>query len=59
MPQGQTSTEDKQAANAGHLTDISISTPAYRYFRYEIVANWTGTTRLQVGEVSLFGQYVD
>ncbi len=60
LPRGQTTAEDRQQAREGHVTDYPISTPAYRYLRYEIISSWDmSKTFIQITELKLFGAYAD
>jgi hypothetical protein len=59
LPRGQLTGEDRLAFFAGFNTDISVNTPPYRYLRYEVVEDWTGTQRFMAGEFTFFGNYVE
>lgn len=59
LPRGQLTAADRLAFNAGFVTDIKINVPSYRYFRYEVIEDWSGTNRFMAAEFTLFGNYVN
>ncbi len=58
LPLGTVSSEDLAKAIEGEVFDIPISTPAYRYYRWNTVRTWANMTYVSIGELTFWGSVV-
>ena len=60
LPKGEVTNEDRQQAYAGHTTDFEIEADAYRYFRFQLVEDFSGAKSfIQIMELEIYGAYED
>lgn len=58
LPLGENTTEDVDAAVAGHDVIADASAPPVRYIRWVNLQNWYGTTAVHIMELEAYGQIV-
>lgn len=55
LPNGQLSTADNEAANAGETITIPLDAPKVRYIRFKTLSNWSAGTYVQIFEIAMWG----
>ncbi|NQX38298.1 protein of unknown function [Pedobacter steynii] len=55
LPNGQLSTADNDAANAGETITIPLDAPKVRYIRFKTLSNWSSGTYVQIFEIAMWG----
>lgn len=55
LPNGQLSTADNDAANAGETITIPLDAPKVRYIRFKTLSNWSSGTYVQIYEIAMWG----
>lgn len=55
LPRGQLTNEDKEAGKRGDERSFSSDLPKVRYIRIRCIENWTGSTNMNISEVTFWG----
>lgn len=55
LPVGTNSSEDIALAQAGEDFDVPITTPPYRYYRWNTVETWGNVTYISIAELTFWG----
>lgn len=59
LPLGEITSEDVEAAEAGHDVPSAVSAPPVRYIRWVNILSWAGMPTTHIMELESYGQIVD
>ncbi|MDR1676162.1 MAG: DUF5126 domain-containing protein [Tannerella sp.] len=59
LPLGTNANEDIELARVGEDFDVPLTTPSYRYYRWNTVETWGNVTYISIAELTFWGSIVE